>query len=234
QLVEVGPLLAARGFRVIAIAPPGTGETPPLADPDAYLPSRLAQLVLSVADAGDIERFAFMGHSWGGTIGVHLAALHPDRIDALGLRAAGYSDHGIDQTRDELVHAFEADQAGFAFESWDAYFDWVRTRVRKWRPSLEPRYRVGMIEAAGRIVPRAEARAAAWAMYGVSVESPRDGPDPIAMPVLLLLAGGADPERFSERVPHAVVHSLDAGHDIVEDAPEETVELVANFLGRGR
>jgi pimeloyl-ACP methyl ester carboxylesterase len=231
QLVEVGPLLAGRGFRVIAIAPPGAGETPPLDDPDDYLPSQLAERVLAVADANGIDRFAFMGHSWGGTIGAYLAALHPDRVDALVLLDAGYAGHPTDRTRDELVREFEADQAAFAFESWDAYLDWVRTRVRAWRPTLEPRYREGMTEAGGRIVPRANARAAAWAMYGVSVESPRDVHDRITAPVLLLLAADADPEDFALRVPQAVVHSLDTGHDVVEDAPDETIRLVAGFLG---
>jgi 3-oxoadipate enol-lactonase len=234
QLVEVGPLLAARGFRVVSIAPPGAGETPSLDDPDDYLPSRLTRIVLAVADANELERFAFMGHSWGGTIGAHLAALHPERIGALVLLDAGYSDAATDRSRDDLVEQFEADQAAFAFESWDAYLEWVHSRVREWRPSLEPRYREGMVESGGKIVPRADARAAAWAMHGVSVESPRDALDRIGVPVLLLLAADADSQGFEERVPQAVVHRLDTGHDIVEDAPEETVTLVADWLAHGR
>jgi len=33
--VEVGPLLAERGYRVLSIAAPGAGETPAFDDPDA-------------------------------------------------------------------------------------------------------------------------------------------------------------------------------------------------------
>src|SRR5206468_2538744 len=77
QLVELGPMLADRGFRVISIWPPV------LAEPDAYLPSRLATLITGVADDAGVDRFAFMGHSWGASIGVHLAANHSDRVDAL-------------------------------------------------------------------------------------------------------------------------------------------------------
>jgi pimeloyl-ACP methyl ester carboxylesterase len=233
QLVEVGPLLAERGIRVIAIAAPGAGETPPLAAPDDYLPTRLARIVLAVADALGADRFVFMGHSWGGSIGVHLAALHPERVDALILLDAGYSDVERVESLDELVRAFETDQAEFAFESWDAYFTWVRGRVRNWRPALEPRYREGMTERGGKIVPRANARAAAWALHGVGMEPPRSTHARLSVPVLLLLAAAADPEGFAERVPQAVVERVDSGHDVVEDAPDETVALVADWLGLG-
>jgi len=231
QLIEVGPLLAERGFRVIAIAPPGAGETPALDDPDDYLPSRLAQLVLDVADGAGVERFVFMGHSWGGTIGVHLAAMHPERVEALILLDAGYADAGTEDSREELVRRFEADQAEFAFESWEAFFDFVRGRVREWRPALEPRYREGMVELDGKIVARASARAGAWAWYGVAAEPPRPTHARLSVPVLLLLAAGADPEDFAERVPQAVVERVDSGHDVVADAPEETARLVAEWLG---
>jgi pimeloyl-ACP methyl ester carboxylesterase len=233
QLVEVGPLLAERGFRVIAIAPPGMGETPPFADPDAYLPTRLAQTVLDVADGSGIDRFVFMGHSWGGSIGVHLAAMHLERVEALILLDAGYSDVETGESRDELVRSFEADQREFAFESWDAYFAWVRERVRDWRPTLEPRYRDGMTERDGKIVARASAWAGAWALHGVATEPPRSTHVRLSVPVLLILAADAEPEGFAERVPQAVVERVDSGHDIVEDAPEETVRLVANWLGLG-
>ena len=231
QLVEAGPLLAERGFRVIAIAAPGAGETAPLPEPDDYLPSRLAAIVLAVADAAEIDRFVFMGASWGGSIGVHLAALHPERVEALVLLDAGYSDVETEQSRDELVDSFETEQAAFAFDDWDAFFGWVRTRVRSWRPALEARYREGMIERDGKVVPRSAARAAAWALHGVQAEPPRSTHDRLTVPVLLLLAADAEPQGFAERVPHARVERLDAGHDVVEDAPEETVRLVADWLG---
>jgi pimeloyl-ACP methyl ester carboxylesterase len=160
-----------------------------------------------------------------------VAASHPERVEALILLDAGYSDRGGDESREELVRRFEADQAELAFESWEAFFDFVRGRVREWRPALEPRYREGMVEVDGKIVPRADARAAAWAWYGVAAEPPRSTHARLSVPVLLLLADDADPEDFSERVPQAVVERVDSGHDIVEDAPDETARLVAEWLG---
>ena len=235
QLVEVGPLLAARGFRVLSITPPGTTGTAPLREPDDYRPTRLAELVLATADAYGNDRFAFMGHSWGASIGVHLAADHADRVDALVLLDAGHTNVREIDSLDELVAEFEAEQAQFSFESWDAHFAWVRGRVRNWRDSLEPRYRTGMTERNGRIVAAASARAAAWAIYGISLEQPSSAHARIAVPTLLIRAASNDDAdalaRFRAAVPHAHVETLDTGHDVPEDAPEETAKLVADRLG---
>jgi pimeloyl-ACP methyl ester carboxylesterase len=235
QLVEAGPLLGERGFRVTSIAPPGGGETPPLDDPDAYRPSRLAELVLEVADTQGFDRFAFMGASWGASIGVHLASAHGERVQALILLDAGHTDVKLDRTRDELVAEFEAEQAEVVFESWDGFFEYARERVRSWRPELELRYRAGMTERAGKIVPLASPRAAAWALHGVAAEPPSSQHGRLTMPVLLVLARDREDReartRFEAAVPHAEIVVLDSGHDIAEDIPHELADLVADRLG---
>jgi hypothetical protein len=70
-------------------------------------------------------------------------------------------------------------------------------------------------------------------LHGVKAEPPRSMHERLSVPVLLLLANGADMEGFKERVPQAVVEPVEAGHDIVEDAPAETVRLIADWLGLG-
>jgi pimeloyl-ACP methyl ester carboxylesterase len=199
------------------------------------LPSRLAQLVLDVADNAGSDRFVFMGHSWGASIGVQLGVRHPDRVDGLVLLDAGHTDVTFEGSRDELVQQYEADQGQFAFDSWDAFFAWVRENVRDWRPALEPRYREGMTERDGKIVPRASARAAAWALYGVRIEPPSSAHASLRVPVLLVVASDNEDhealERFRIALPQATVHVVDSGHDVVEDAPEATVRLVAGWLG---
>ena len=234
--MEVGPLLAERGFRVLSIAPPGCGETPALDDADGYKPSRLADLVVEVADAHGVDRFVYMGHSWGGSIGAHLAALHPDRLDGIVLLDGGYSDVEAPRVlRRILVERFEREQSAFAFDDWDAFLDWVQTRVRSWRPALEPRYRAGMVERDGKIVARASARAGAWALHGVMSEPPTKVHARIRVPVLLLVAAddaaSDDVDRFRAAVPQAVIRAVDSGHDVPEDAPDELVAVVADWLG---
>lgn len=84
QLDPVAPMLTDAGVRLIPVAPPWDRLTP-----DDYLPSRLAEYVLDVVP---VDRFVFMGFSWGGSIGVQLAADHPERLDGLILLDAGYRD----------------------------------------------------------------------------------------------------------------------------------------------
>jgi pimeloyl-ACP methyl ester carboxylesterase len=241
QLVEVGPLLARRGFRVLSIAAPGAGETPALGDPKAYRPTRLAQLVVAAADSFGLDRFGYMGASWGASIGVHLAVRSRKRVEALVLLDAGHTDVASERTLAEWEQQVEADQGQFAFESWEAYFDWVRSRVRAWRPALDARYRTAMIERDGRIVARAEARSAAWALHGVAIEPPSSTHarlGELGLPILLLLAADAEgtdaSEQFQALVPQAQLRVLEAGHDIVEDQPEQLADLVASWLSAPR
>ncbi len=78
-------------LRMLALDAPGFGHSPAL-PPAAYHPHALAHLVPAVLDALDVPRAAFMGFSWGGDIGCHAAARHPDRVAALVLLDAGYTD----------------------------------------------------------------------------------------------------------------------------------------------
>jgi pimeloyl-ACP methyl ester carboxylesterase len=92
-----------------------------------------------------------------------------------------------------------------------------------------------MTERDGAIVPAASARAAAWAIYGISCEQPSSAHPRLTVPTLLVRAASNEDAhaltRFRASVPHARVQTLDAGHDIPEDAPEETASLVADWLG---
>jgi pimeloyl-ACP methyl ester carboxylesterase len=180
----VGPALAGAGVHVVALDPPWD-----LPEPDDYLPSRLADLVLEVVP---FDRFVFMGHSWGGSIGVQLAADHPERLDGLVLLDAGYRDVELDVSRDQLVEAFEADR-----------------------------------ERDGQVVAGSVARAAAWALHGVTREKQTATHARLHLPVLLLLARDAE-----GTVPNAEIDRLDAGHDLLEDAPAETARLVLEWLAR--
>jgi len=238
QLNEAGPHWAARGFRVVAPAAPGGGDSPTLPDPDAYRPTRLAHLVADLAAALKLQSFSFVGWSWGASIGVHLAATHPQLLDALVLLDAGHTDVEVAQSREELEAAFVADQESYGFDEWRAFFAAVRTRVQTWRPELEERFRAGMEERDGRIVVRADARAAAWALWGVAVEPPSSAHTRLGkldLPILLIRSETAEDAealaRFVAAVPSADIRSVAAsGHDLLADAPQETAALVAQWL----
>ena len=97
-LGEAGAQLAREhDLMVLALDAPGFGQSPAL-PPDRYHPHALADLVPAVLDALGVPRAAFMGFSWGGDIGCHAAARHPDRVAALVLLDAGYSDPPFDES----------------------------------------------------------------------------------------------------------------------------------------
>jgi pimeloyl-ACP methyl ester carboxylesterase len=60
---------------------PGVGKTAPI-PAEEFTADRVAADLLRVADAAGFDRFAFWGFSWGGVIGLQLAA-RTDRLTAL-------------------------------------------------------------------------------------------------------------------------------------------------------
>jgi pimeloyl-ACP methyl ester carboxylesterase len=79
------PTMAALGTdrRVIAPDLPGFGESPPLKGPATA--DRLAELVITFADAMGLEQFDLNGHSFCANVAVHVAARYPQRVRRLVL-----------------------------------------------------------------------------------------------------------------------------------------------------
>jgi pimeloyl-ACP methyl ester carboxylesterase len=77
--------VAARaGVRLIAVDRPGYGASDPDSDGDE---NTLADDVVALADALDIDRFAVLGWSAGGPAALALAARHPSRVAVAGVAA---------------------------------------------------------------------------------------------------------------------------------------------------
>ena len=88
----VAPLLAAKGYRALAVYLRGFGPTRFL-DPDAPRMAEQAAIgqdVIDFADALNLRRFAVAGFDWGGRAAAVAAALHPDRVRAAVL-VSGYT-----------------------------------------------------------------------------------------------------------------------------------------------
>lgn len=87
--------LADAGLRVIALdLPPfGFSDRP---DPAGYDRGAQARRILAVADALQLDRFALVGHSFGGGPTVEVALTEPDRVWALVLVAAALSLDSVD------------------------------------------------------------------------------------------------------------------------------------------
>jgi pimeloyl-ACP methyl ester carboxylesterase len=121
----IAPPLADRlGVRIVAVDAPGHARSPAL-PADAFRPTALAALAAEILDELGVERAAFLGFSWGATVGCWLAALHPDRTSALVLVEGGHvdftdlPDFPTDLTLDDLLAEAraEAKRQGGAFGS---------------------------------------------------------------------------------------------------------------------
>ena len=244
HLNEAGPVWAERyGLRVISVSPPGV-ETDAL-PAEEYMLSHLAALVVRLLDALELERTAFVGYSWGASIGCHLGAGHPERLTALVLLDAGYQDVPADgKSLERRIEEARAARAGARFADREAFLSAAREGKRSWRPALEERALAGMRDEDGGLVIAASAEAGASALHGVISEPPTERLAELGrtgLPVLLVTSGeraGDDEgkaavERFTRAVPQAeVVHVPGSGHDLLADAPEETIRSVGEFLRR--
>jgi 3-oxoadipate enol-lactonase len=242
HLNEAGPAWAETyGLHVISISPPGV-ETDAL-PADAYALPRLAALVVDLLDALGLDRAAYVGFSWGASIGCHLGARHADRLSSLVLLDAGYQDVPADgKSLEERIEEARAMQAGFRFADWEGLFAAAREAGGRWSPEREERLRAGMREEGGQLVVAASPEAAAAALHGVITGPPTEQLDALGrtgLPVLLVTSGEragdedgqAAVARFRDAVPQVeVVHVSDSGHDLLADAPAETIRAVGDFL----
>ena len=83
----ITPLLAARGYRVLAVDLPGHGFS---GRPDvSYALDWNAKLIGAWIDAIGVDRMALLGHSYGGGVAQMLTLTHAARISHLALVAPG-------------------------------------------------------------------------------------------------------------------------------------------------
>lgn len=76
---KIIPLLA-KHHRVIALDLSGFGYTERPTEPESYTPLGQADLVMRTLDTLKIDSCDLVGHSFGGTIALQIAHLHPERV----------------------------------------------------------------------------------------------------------------------------------------------------------
>jgi pimeloyl-ACP methyl ester carboxylesterase len=244
QMVEAGPILAeGYGFRVLGVDAPGFGGSPRVHD-SGYQMGALVELAASLLEALDLDRIVWSGSSWGGILGVHFAAAHPEKLAALALVDGGYLDplHEYGETLDE-ARAFWRGQKRWRFRSWDEVIAEAREAFQRWSPGLDEYVRSAYREENGEVVSTVGPDVYAAAMHGIDRSPPSQVHAQLAetgLPILLL--GATEPpkenvrrsewrERFSRTVPHAEVRVLQgAPHLMLEARPEETARAIGEWL----
>jgi pimeloyl-ACP methyl ester carboxylesterase len=236
---EAGPLLASdHGLRVLALDAPGFGKSP-AREPEGYRPEALVDLVPPLLRALGLDRVAFMGFSWGGDLGCHLAARHPETLGALVLLDAGYVDPPFDRSLSykARVERWERTWREKCAPSWDVVVADLRARSPRSSPAVEEGWLAGWKDDNGRLVPAVSPWIVAAAEHGMA-NSPASAAWPqIAqslLPVLAVVEGDAldeDLGRFAAAVPQAEIHRVEgAGHDVLVDGGPPVVAAVGAWL----
>jgi pimeloyl-ACP methyl ester carboxylesterase len=223
---------------VLAPRAPGLGGAGGFADLEDYRLTRLADLVVELADGLGLVRFDFVGWSWGASIGMHLAARHAGRLAALALLDAGHTDvQDVMEWTESSLEDRIAQYRAPSFGSWEDLIAVTREGATAWRPALEQRIRAGMEDQDGRIVARGDLMAVAAALHWTGVERPSTQLRGVAerrLPTLLVVATrndtAAQVSRFRRAIPHAEVIEIDAEHDLLAHAPSETIRAVGDWL----
>jgi pimeloyl-ACP methyl ester carboxylesterase len=238
-LNEAGPLLVdGYGLRVLALDAPGFGKSPPN-ERHGYQPRVLVDLIPPLLEELGLTRVAFMGFSWGGDLGCHLAARHPHSLTALVLLDACYSDRPLDPwlTYEQRVERNELAWREKCAPSWDAVVTGLRKNHPRWTVAVEEACRAGWREQGGRLVPAVPPWVVAAVEHGMAHAPPSATRPRVAesrLPVLLVTAGDAAEEdlvQFAADVPQAeIVRAEGTGHDVLTDGGPEVVQVVGKWL----
>lgn len=88
------PVIAAAGYRAVAVDVRGYGRSSKPADVDAYRMLALVGDAVGVVSALGERTAAVIGHDWGSGIAAHAALLRPDVFTAVGMLSVPYTPPG--------------------------------------------------------------------------------------------------------------------------------------------
>ena len=216
------------GFRVLAPDLRGHGES--VRVPPWTLEQHAADL-LAVMDRADISSLPVVGHSFGGSIGVHLARLAPGRVSKLVLL-----DPSIGVKPERALEG--ADKAFLTFADREAA---AQRQRDSWtfadEDLIEEELRHNLVEIDGRWHYRYHPAAVATAWSEICRAAPLP---PADLPTLLVHALRED--FVSQEFVNAcrftladkfVYHGLDANHMLYYERADEVGALITAFLGSG-
>jgi pimeloyl-ACP methyl ester carboxylesterase len=223
-------------FRLIALDQRGRGASGWALDGRYDTDSYVADIDC-VANAFQLEQFAIVGHSMGGTNATNYAASHPDRISALVIvdSAPELNQVGLDRIRRELT----VTPKGFA--SRDAARSFLRTmHARASNESLETRLDWMLVtDSFGAMTWRIDPAIFDPKMSPDSPERSWNALKKVKCPTLVVRGALSDlvTADCADRMVHELASGFraevaDAAHMVLEDNPGGFNSAVMPFLNR--
>lgn len=252
------PALAAAGYHVIVPNQRGYGNSSRPADVTGYDIEHLTGDLVGLLDHYGYDDATFVGHDWGAMVVWSLAQLHPTRVNAVVNLSVPYFERGEKPWIELMEEALGSDYYFVHFNRRpgvaDAVFDANTARFlgnlfRKNGPSRE------LLDLATAETPLGEPLMSdddlavfvdSFTSTGFtgSVNWYRNldrnwrllaEVDPIIKQPALMIYGDRDvvarSERLSRFVPDVEIMSLDCGHWIQQELPEETNHAILSWLG---
>jgi pimeloyl-ACP methyl ester carboxylesterase len=244
--VAVAPLaaaLAARtGRRVLAPDLPGYGRSPRAPEVVDYRPAALADRLADLLRALDVAPVAYVGISWGATIGCWLAQAAPGSVERLVLVDGGHIDPAEAPGFD--AHATLRDRLRAArmheptWKSLDRALDAMAEAYGDWTPWLDDAWRAALVERDKRWRPIVRPDVYAASVDGIAT-APVSGTWPALASSGISVTLVVPPEsltstvRFTAAVPQArVVDVAAARTDLLGGGLAATVAAVAGAIAQ--
>ncbi|HEY9228159.1 MAG TPA: alpha/beta hydrolase [Gemmatimonadaceae bacterium] len=239
------PLFARLADRCHLVAPdyPGFGHS---AWPDpktfAYTFDHCAEIMHHFVDALGLSRYTLYMQDYGGPVGFRMAMSRPERVESLIVQNAVAHNEGLGEIW-KPRRAFWADRAANERMLRKSFLSAETTRsrhvgndprVERYDPDLWTD-ELAFLDQPG----QADIQTELFYDYRTNVEAYPAWQAWLrkTQPRLLVIWGKHDPsfnisepQAFRRDVPTAEVHVLDAGHFVLDVAPNEVAELVARFV----
>ena len=223
-------------YELIAIDLNGHGFTERSRGGAAYTVAGQLALVLGVMDALGIDDAHLAGHSYGGSLAIHLVWHHPERVRSLVL---------VDSARPSYPWTRRHLSAAITPLSWL----YVRTRAIQ-REAVQAGLERSFADDS-QVTPelvdayyeRIRVEGVSRAFRGLTrpTSEPLELPDMARLDLPVLMVWGADDEltvleearEMAETLPDAELEVLDGiGHIPLEESPDELARLIRVFLAR--
>jgi pimeloyl-ACP methyl ester carboxylesterase len=236
------PYLAPR-FSIIRLDLPGHGSSRERRETDDI--GSIRSHLVRIIDYLELEAPVMVGHSWGASLAIDLAAHTPAHVSKLVLVDGGYMDfrHVPDMTWERLQRDLAPPRIDLGTNEFTAALS--QDLGRHWRPEFDEIFRAHMRENEGRITPRLPYEdhlaylRGMWehdlcALYPrvdiptLLVVASAPGPGSIDWDALRLRAL-ADMQRLMPDL--RIVRMRDTLHDIPMDRPAELARTMLEFIG---
>jgi lipase len=227
---ELGQRLAGAGRSVLAVDLRGHGDSG--REPPWSVETHVEDL-LETLDAFGVERVSWVGHSFGGRLAAAAAARAPATCDRLALLDPGFA---VPPSR--ALRGAEIDRLDWSFATIDGA---VNALLSSEAVTAAPREVVASyVQGDARKGPDGRYRLSFCPSAAVVAWSEMTLPDPeiaqvptlLLQPEVRLYEAGGIAERYREELGDLLsAVTVPNGHNVLWEAPAETGEAVAGFLG---